>query len=225
MPKGHSKSHFQKQWFEKIDKNGQKVSLWLREVDGDSSAAYCSLCAKKFDVSTMGWPAVQQHCSGKTHEKKAMLLSQHDVSVTAYFVKQADQASTSKVDDKLQSTKCPPAQCAQHAKPTGTQSEMKQHLTVADQVTKAEALWAMKVANGHLPFASADHLPELFQSMFPDSLIAKNFSLSSVKVSYMLSHGLGPYFSDKLCDELRGSDTFYTVFFDETTTVQNRKTI
>ena len=52
--------------------------------------------------------------------------------------------------------------------------------------------------------------------------VAKQFSMGSSKVSHLLSHGLGPFFADKLTEDIVQSGTFYTLYFDETT-VQNRK--
>ena len=43
---------------------------------------------------------------------------------------------------------------------------------------------------------------KLFQAMFPDSSIAKDFSLSAVKLSYIVKHGLDSYFKNQIMREL-----------------------
>ena len=52
----------------------------------------------------------------------------------------------------------------------------------------------MKCAVSNYNFRSSNKISELFQNMLSDSLVAKQFSVSHQKVSYLLSHGLGPYF-------------------------------
>ena len=54
--------------------------------------------------------------------------------------------------------------------------------------------------------------------MFPDSLIAKNFALGSTKAAYIISHGLAPYFKDKLTRSLSPASASAPCFvscFDE----------
>ncbi|CAF2889007.1 unnamed protein product [Rotaria sp. Silwood2] len=57
--------------------------------------------------------------------------------------------------------------------------------------------------------------------MFPDSKIATEFSISK-KISYVLSHGLGPYFHQQLIKSLKRNGKF-VLCFDEQTNNQNRK--
>jgi len=46
-----------------------------------------------------------------------------------------------------------------------------------DQVTKAEALWAMKSVISHFSFNSSGNLKDIFETMFPDSAIAKKLTI------------------------------------------------
>ena len=58
--------------------------------------------------------------------------------------------------------------------------------------------------------------------MFPDSKIAQKFSIRHSKMSYVISHGLGPYFRDQLIKDIKNCQQF--VFcFDEQTNNQNKK--
>ena len=93
-----------------------------------------------------------------------------------------------------------------------------------DQICKAEILWAMKTAKEDFLFWASDGIPQLFQRMLPDSVVAKKMTMSHTKVSYVISHGLGPYFLQKTIDDILSSpDTYYTIHFDETTTSQIKK--
>ena len=93
-----------------------------------------------------------------------------------------------------------------------------------DQICKAETLWTMKTAKEDFPFWVSDGVPQLFQRMFPDSAVAQKMTVSHTKVSYVISHGLGPYFLQKTIDNILSSpDTYYAIHFDETTTSQIKK--
>ena len=107
-------------------------------------------------------------------------------------------------------------------------------LTVQDQVLKAETLWALKTASDNIPFRTGDGMPELFQRMFVDSTIAQHMTMSKTMVSYMMGYGLGPHFLQMTVDGphflqmtvdgiLSSPNTYYTIHFDETTTVQVKK--
>ena len=50
--------------------------------------------------------------------------------------------------------------------------------------------------------------------MFPDSGIADKFSMGSMKVGYMATFGLGPYFSDMLKAKARDTDGFDGFFYN-----------
>ena len=97
-------------------------------------------------------------------------------------------------------------------------------MTLQDQIVKAETLWALKTASENFSFRVSDGVPELFQKMFPDSTTAKHMTMSRTKVSYMISHGLGPYFQQQTVDDIqRIPNTYYTLHFDETTNAQIKK--
>ena len=70
---------------------------------------------------------------------------------------------------------------------------------------------------------SVDHIGDLFRTMFPDSKVASNFSLSRTSASYIISEGMAPYFTRQMLDDLRKSDLPFCVHFDETTTTQVKK--
>ena len=60
--------------------------------------------------------------------------------------------------------------------------------------------------------------------MFPDSHIAQHMTMSRTKVAYIIGYGLGPYFLQKIIDDiLRSPNTHYTIYIDETTTAQVKK--
>ena len=54
----------------------------------------------------------------------------------------------------------------------------------------------------------------LFTRMFPDSEIARQFTCSENKCSYLCRFGLAPYFRDLFLDDIKVSDEF-VILFDE----------
>ncbi|KAJ8049982.1 hypothetical protein HOLleu_02975 [Holothuria leucospilota] len=94
-------------------------------------------------------------------------------------------------------------------------------LSQNDCRVKAELIWAMNVAVHNYSFASCDNNADIFQAMFPDSAIAKHYAMRSSKLSYILTHALGPYFLRQLVKEIEGK--YFTIHFDETVTAQMKK--
>lgn len=91
-----------------------------------------------------------------------------------------------------------------------------------EQVTNAEIIWALSATQRGYSFNSCDDMSLVFRSMFPDSKIAEKFSIQQKKMSYFLSHGLGPYFHRELIDDVKINEMF-VLCFDEQTNQQNNK--
>ena len=73
----------------------------------------------------------------------------------------------------------------------------------------------MKCVASNYSFSSSDKTDELFQNMFPDSLVAKQFSVSHQKVSYLLSDGLRPHFQQVTVNDVLRSNAYFTIHFNE----------
>ncbi|CAF5160527.1 unnamed protein product [Rotaria magnacalcarata] len=58
--------------------------------------------------------------------------------------------------------------------------------------------------------------------MFPDSDIAQTFNMERKKLSYVISHGLGPFFHRNLVEDIRQCERF-VLCFDEQKNYQNNK--
>ena len=54
--------------------------------------------------------------------------------------------------------------------------------------TNAEIVWTLKNFKRNVSLKSCESLPKLFQSMFPDSAIAKTFTFSKDKFSYYVNY-------------------------------------
>ena len=89
--------------------------------------------------------------------------------------------------------------------------------------TKGEIIATLQYTDQNTPFASADNLGPCYQQQFPDSQIAKNVAIGHGKMSYVVGHGLGPYFAKLNVNNLVAGNSFFTLHFDEIVTAQKRK--
>ena len=74
-----------------------------------------------------------------------------------------------------------------------------------------------------IPFVVCNDVKNLFQLMFPSDAIAKDFTCGANKMSYLVTHGLAPYFKEQLVKDVKKLNTGFTIHFDETTTAQVKK--
>ena len=87
------------------------------------------------------------------------------------------------------------------------------------KVATAEILWALKVAQSNYSYASSDGTTEIFR-MFPGET-AEHFTMSRIKISYLLSDELRPYYRKEVCNFICEAGIPYTLQYDETSNSQN----
>ena len=68
---------------------------------------------------------------------------------------------------------------------------------------------------------TCDNIKLVLNAMFPGKIPA-NFTMSSSKLSYLISDGMGPYFNSLMVKDITKSQTPYPIHFDETTNNQGR---
>ena len=79
------------------------------------------------------------------------------------------------------------------------------HLHNTDCV-KAEIIWTLKSVLGGFSVRVNDNLNETLSVMFPDSKIARKFTMARIKAMYAINHGIGPYFKSLLLSSIDTSD-------------------
>ena len=80
---------------------------------------------------------------------------------------------------------------------------------------KGEIIWTLKCVMGGCSGRFNDNIDETFLAMFPDvKSVLNNFSLARTKSSYVINHGLAPYFKKQLETALQKSEV-YVYSFDE----------
>lgn len=95
-------------------------------------------------------------------------------------------------------------------------------LNQQNQVVKAETLWALHVADGHLSFKSCTETVDLLKEMCRDSSIASAMQLKEKKVAYVLKHGIAKHFEECLVKDIADGAKI-TLAFDETTNIQTKR--
>jgi hypothetical protein len=183
MPKNQTK--FNTSWLCQTDVNNDSVKIWLKH--GSTSTTFkCSLCkTTNLDCGNQGWKAIEQHMNNNKHKK---ILDQWKKNLK-FTVSTQPSSSSSISSSTLSSSNSIPI--------LKTNKNKNKPLSLKEQITKAEILWSLNVAQKGFIYSSCDELNELFSSMFRDSAIATKFSIHANKMSYMVSHDLGPYFKKK----------------------------
>jgi hypothetical protein len=200
MPPGSTK--FCESWLSSVDQNGHRISDWCKKLSEFSGL--CFLCNKDFDVRNQGRHQLEQHAKGKKHISTAtvrLALTQRKFKTE---VKEPGEASVL-------------------LEATSSSSQAKWSMTHEDKVTNAEILWNMQVAKAGYSYNSCRNISDIFQKMFQDSAIASDVKLGPDKISYSISHGLGPYFHNALVKEIQGEKPYFTFCYDEATTDAGEK--
>ena len=71
-------------------------------------------------------------------------------------------------------------------------------------------------------YSRCDNIKAMLNAMFP-GIIPEPFSLSSSKISHLISEAVGPYFKTPNIEDLKKSSPWFTIHFDKTTNKQMRK--
>jgi len=189
------KTKFNQSWLSKCDSNGNLVKTWLKQGSTETTFI-CTLChTGNLDCANKGWKAIEQHMQNEKHKRNLNSLKNN----SKFSVLISSSSSTSSTTTDI-------VQLTNHNK----------SLTFDDQVSKAEILWALKSVQHGFSYKSSDETGELFRLMFPDSKVAEKFSIQHSKMSYVISHGLGPYFRDRLVEDVKSCQRFVLCFDEQT---------
>ena len=72
-PRARRPTGFQPEWLQKTDANGDKVSEYLRQVEGEPDYVCCVVDNHRLRISTRGWSQINDHAGSAGH-KFAMTL-------------------------------------------------------------------------------------------------------------------------------------------------------
>lgn len=190
-------ARFRDDWLDLEDKNKAKISEWCQKGNYDYSA-YCSLCQASINIGNSGKIQLLQHSGTAKHKK--LYFARKDTSQTRFVFGAGKEVSLETPATSLK-------------KPWTLNPE--------DKISKSEIIWTIHAALSNYSFLSHDPIKQVFTTVFPDSQLGSSMTLCSTKVSYCISHGLGPYFLKKISDEFVKEKPFFTLMFDETLNEQN----
>ncbi|CAG5075439.1 Protein of unknown function [Cotesia congregata] len=102
---------------------------------------------------------------------------------------------------------------------TGIQisQKMPEKCKFETSVRKAELLFAGILVSQNIAFSFMDVLSPCLAKAFPDSEIAKKFSMRRTKVTQIINNVLGSNLKEDLYQQLQTLGCFYSVIMDETT--------
>ena len=78
---------------------------------------------------------------------------------------------------------------------------------------KGELLWILKCVWSDMSALSVEGVSELYEVMFSDSQIPKDFQMSQTKMTYLINFAIAPYFLEIFISELK-SCNYYSISLD-----------
>jgi hypothetical protein len=183
-----------------------QYAKWISPVHGQPHYASCRIChsSKPICLSNMGTTALDSHARGNKHLELIKMANSVSRQGIRDHIRQELQSATvtATIDSAL--SKSTPAAASQATSDT---------FVVKRSVAKAEILWALKVVTAHMSMNSSSDIVDLFQRMFPDSETAICMRLGPDKLTYMVNHGLAPFFAHRLLTIVRPK--LFVSAFDE----------
>ena len=202
--------------------------MWL-ESGKDSQHAKCRLCNKQIKIASGVRSSLASHIKGRTHQEHVSVKSSSGRELNALYFSSSDNAHPSPSSSSATSTESGSVSLDQTTASTGgnhqsgssvstggssSQVVMEDSLMLSMKTRMAEIRWAHKVVLAHMSFRSSLGIAELFQNMFSDSEIAKQFKMSKTKTTYLINFGLAPYYHSIVSKQLQLSPA-YSLSFDE----------
>ena len=95
-----------------------------------------------------------------------------------------------------------------------TEQESRQltKLALRKELHKAEILWELKLVTSHFYYHAACDIVDVFKAVFPDSNIPQGISCEPIKLSYLITFGIAPYFKQLLVEGLKKAPCVIMVF-------------
>lgn len=191
------KSSFNNDWMD--SSLNPEFSSWIREVPKDPFSAHYILCKKNFSLRNMGKTAVRSHAESKKHKQ---ISKPKSISILNFVSSNSENASTSS------NTASTSSNSASSSSP-GTLS----NFVLKEKCLRAEIIWALQLVKSHSSFYAFDNAAEVFAHMYDDCSTAQKNTLGRAKMSYLVSYGLAPHFSNELKNSL--TDCNFVICFDE----------
>lgn len=173
------------------------------KIESDPFSAVCKICNKMISLSNMGKQALTSHEKSGGHEKKLRAK----MNTPSTFFKENSVEGIDQVVSKPDTT---------------FQEKSRSVFTELDKVVQSEILWTLHVVESHLSNNSVNKAIPIFKKMFSDSSTAEKIKLSSSKLGYYITFGLGPYFNEELEESILKCKHFVACFDESLNKVSQR---
>lgn len=185
------KCRFNQKWFEHQDAAGHLISLWARAIDDEN--VLCNACDKKV-LLQRGLQSILQHSRGEKYKEQFKIK---------FEPKQLHLEARRQV------------QFASLAKQGGAVNQSLQLFSPRENAARAELVWTLRAVAHNYSFLSCEGIADTFRNMFPDSKCLAEFGLSPTKMRYLITEALGPFFVEKLTEDVEGGVlNFYFILLD-----------
>lgn len=215
-----NRTKFQDNWLNKIDCN-KNVSEWAVKISKDPYSCFCNICNCIFS-SVKGFEKLNQHAKTLKHKGNLFKIKPNQLQLDITITKSTTELATNQSilnqstnSHKLSTESRMSRQQLQNIVPISL-------FSTSEAATRAELFFCMEIINSNSPVTSCEGKKELFQVMFP-GCVPESFSLSPTKASYLITYALGPYFKDLLLMELQVPNVYFTLQYDETSNLKNKK--
>ena len=216
------KRWFSSAWWEKT--LNHCINLWCVKKE---FKATCTLSNKDINVEYMGFGALKQHAEKQKHKGFASHLSKVEEEMDTHVkeTEQKEQKSKKVMHEFFMKKNDKPKDDTETLQDEGnkTGDTQKEVWSIKQMVVRAEIIATLHFAAHSLPFSSSQSLAACYQQQFPDSLIARHVTFGAIKMSYMVSYGLGPYFRQMIIKDIIEGHSYFTLHFDGTVSAQTKK--
>lgn len=165
-----------------------------------------ALPAKPLNNQYNGLGAVRKHAEGTGHKA----LANDDSQTTLNF----PEATTEIFRPSLRETDLLIAIVSAPTKSVDIPTAQVSSYMLSQDAMKAEIVWAINRIMCHSSLRGGEESSNLFPIMFPDSAIASKFQMKKDKLAYIATYGIGPFFQNRLAQEV-SLCPFYSISFDE----------
>lgn len=175
-----------------------EMKRWLKPVANNKYQAFCTLCKKTLELASLGLKALHSHAKSERHQLSVKGLQR--VQAITQFCSPSLPGSSSSRDSG-----CPTPATSSRPSTSSATGTFGSTATL-----KAEVLWVLNTVTKHQSYRGNEDISELFQTMFPDSDIAKTFTCGKDKTSYIARFGLAEFIKQDLVSKVTGP---YVIMF------------
>ena len=191
----------------------QAFCHWLKPVDKNVFAAFCTVCKKIIQLGTMGLKALESHAKSSKHISSIKGKYQTP-SIAGVFSASIGQPAVVPESEAEADNQPTASTSSDTAAPPVTTTRVDLRTSFGSTPTmKAEVLWTLNTISKQQSYNGNDSISELFKCMFPDSDIATTFTCGPDKTAYIAKFGLAVYIKEELVSQVNKSP--FVLMFDE----------